>query len=83
MILLLIQELISLQRNDYDIFMGSADPYAWRNIERGWAGGIWDGSKVPTTDWGSMVKQTGITHEHTLSASGGTEKCGAMRLLAI
>ncbi len=62
------------KENDYDIFMGSADPYAWRNIERGWAGGIWDGSKVPTTDWGSMVKQTGITHEHTLSASGGTEK---------
>lgn len=35
--------------------------------------GTWDGSKVTDTDWGGMVTQTGITHEHTLSASGGTE----------
>lgn len=60
--------------NDYEIFLGASDPYAWRNIEKGWANGTWDGSLVPTTDWGSMVTQTGITHEHTLSASGGTDK---------
>ena len=62
------------KENDYKIFMGSSDPYAWRNIEKGWANGTWDASQVSTTDWGSMVTQTGITHEHTLSASGGSEK---------
>lgn len=60
--------------SDYLIFNGAKDPYAWRNIEKGWASGSWDGSAVPTTDWADMVTQTGITHEHTLSASGGSEK---------
>lgn len=62
------------KENDYEIFLGASDPYAWRNIEKGWANGTWDGSLVGNTDWGDMVTQTGITHEHTLSASGGTEK---------
>lgn len=62
------------KENDYEIFLGASDPYAWRNIEKGWANGTWNGSLVPTTDWGDMVTQTGITHEHTLSASGGSEK---------
>ena len=60
--------------SDYLIFNGAKDPYAWRNIEKGWAGGSWNGVAVPTTDWADMVTQTGITHEHTLSASGGSEK---------
>lgn len=62
------------KESDYLIFNGAKDPYAWRNIERGWVGETWDGSKVPTTNWGDMVTQTGITHEHTLSASGGSDK---------
>lgn len=60
--------------SDYLIFNGAKDPYAWRNIEKGWVGGSWNGAAVPTTDWADMVTQTGITHEHTLSASGGSEK---------
>lgn len=60
--------------SDYLIFNGAKDPYAWRNIEKGWAGGSWNGAAVPTTDWADMVTQTSITHEHTLSASGGSEK---------
>ena len=60
--------------SDYLIFNGAKDPYAWRNIEKGWAGGSWNASAVPTTDWADMVTQTGVTHEHTLSASGGTDK---------
>ena len=62
---------------DFDIFNGSGDPTAWANIEKGWASGTWDASKVPNTDWGSYVTRTGITHEHTLSASGGTERMTA------
>lgn len=63
--------------NDKDIFLATADPSAWANIEKGWAGGTWDGSKVSTTDWTKYVTQTGITQQHTLSVSGGTEKMKA------
>jgi len=59
--------------DDQRIFDSAGDPTAWANIEKGWAGGSWDGSKVPTTDWGSMVTRTGITHDHTISVSGGTD----------
>lgn len=60
--------------NDKTIFSAAGDPYAWANIERGWAGGTWDGSKVQTTDWAGYVTQTGYTMDHTVSASGGNEK---------
>ena len=62
------------QDNDYAIFNGGGDPYAWRNIMKGWAGGTWDGSKVETTDWMSLILKPSITHEHTVSASGGSDK---------
>ncbi|MDR1938493.1 MAG: TonB-dependent receptor [Tannerellaceae bacterium] len=63
--------------NDYQIFLGANDPYAWANIQKGWSGGSWDGSKVQTTDWVDMVTRTGATHEHTLSVSGGSDKMRA------
>jgi len=63
--------------NDRDIFLATADPAAWANIEKGWAGGTWDGSKVSTTDWTKYVTQTGVTQQHTLSVSGGSEKIKA------
>jgi TonB-linked SusC/RagA family outer membrane protein len=58
--------------NDQTMF--GADLYAWRNVEKGWAGGTWDGSKVETTDWTKYVIQTGVTQNHTVSVSGGTSK---------
>ena len=63
--------------NDKLIFLASADPAAWANIEKGWAGGTWDGSKVATTDWTKFVTRTGITQQHTIGVSGGTEKMKA------
>ncbi len=63
--------------NDKVIFAASADPAAWANIERGWVGGKWDGSKVITTDWKGLVSQRGLTQDHTLSVSGGTNKMKA------
>ncbi len=61
--------------NDEKIFYTSlGDEYAWANIQKGWAGGTWDGSKVASTDWTDYVTQNAITHEHTVSASGGTDK---------
>ena len=58
---------------DYTYFLGKSDPYAWANVEKGWAGGTWDGSKVATTDWAGFITQDAVTTEHTISGSGGTE----------
>ena len=63
--------------NDKDIFLGTSDPSAFANIQKGWASGTWDGSKVETTDWVGMITQTSLTAQHTLSVSGGTEKMKA------
>lgn len=38
---------------------------------------VYDGSLIPTTDWGSMVIRTGITQDHTLSTSLGSETVNA------
>lgn len=60
---------------DREIFAG--DPNVLANIEKGWVNGIYDGSLVPTTDWGDLVTRTGITQDHVLSVSGGTDKMKA------
>jgi len=68
--------------NDKTIFLASADAAAWANIAKGWSkdsngNDVWDGSKVATTDWTKFVTRTGITQQHNLSVSGGTEKMKA------
>lgn len=63
--------------NDKNIFLATSDPAAWANISKGWATGTWDGSKVATTDWKALVSQQGVTNDHTLSVSGGTNKIKA------
>ncbi len=61
--------------NDKALFnAGLDDTASWANVSKGWSNGKWDGSKVTSTDWADLVSQTGIAHEHTLSASGGTDK---------
>ncbi|HWH63964.1 MAG TPA: SusC/RagA family TonB-linked outer membrane protein, partial [Ginsengibacter sp.] len=62
---------------DKTYFSATADPYAWANINQGWASGTWDPSKVTTTDWRGMVTQQGITTDNTISLSGGTDKVKA------
>ena len=62
---------------DQDQSFFAGDPYALANVNKGWVNGKWDGSKVENTDWASMVTRTGVTQEHTLSASGGTDKVQA------
>lgn len=47
---------------------------SWANIDQAWSNGSYDPSKVGGYDWVGEGKQTGVTHEHTLSASGGTDK---------
>jgi len=63
--------------NDAKITLFNADPTAWANIQKGWASGTWDPSQLESYDWMGEVTQPNFTHEHTLSASGGTEKMKA------
>lgn len=64
--------------NDKGLFDNALDNgTTWGNVSKGWANGTWDPSKVSTTDWTDFVTQTSLSHEHTLSASGGTEKMNA------
>jgi TonB-linked SusC/RagA family outer membrane protein len=57
--------------NDRLVF--ARDSYALENVMKGWAGSTWDPSKVETTDWIGMVKQSNYTMDHTVSVSGGTQ----------
>lgn len=59
--------------NDANIELFTSDPVAWENFQKGWNGNTWDPSRIETYDWMGSVTQPNITHEHTLSASGGTQ----------
>lgn len=66
------------RENDSNIFDSPLDGQTSRNnVLQGWEGGTWDPSRVTNTDWTDFVTQTGILNEHTISASGGTEKMRA------
>jgi TonB-linked SusC/RagA family outer membrane protein len=61
--------------NDKLIFDSALDGQTSRdNVLKGWASGTWDASKVTNTDWTDLVTQGGISTEHVISASGGSEK---------
>ena len=61
--------------NDKLIFDSALDGQTSRdNVLKGWASGTWDPSKVTNTNWTDYVTQTGISTEHVISASGGSEK---------
>ncbi len=47
------------------------------NVLKGWVNGTWNPSLVNNTDWTDYVTQTSFSHEHTVSASGGTEQINA------
>ncbi|MFC6859504.1 SusC/RagA family TonB-linked outer membrane protein [Zunongwangia atlantica] len=64
--------------NDALIFDSPLDGQTSRdNVLQGWQNGSFDASRVRNTDWTDFVTQTGILSEHTISASGGTEKMNA------
>ena len=62
--------------NDEKIFNKSSLDFgtSWNNILNGWESGSWNPSKVSSTDFTDFVSKTGLTQQHTVSASGGTEK---------
>lgn len=49
---------------------------SFANIAKGWSNNNteWDSSKVGSYDWSKYGKQTGLSTEHTISASGGSDK---------
>jgi len=62
------------KENDALIFGTIDDETAYNNVMAGWAGSTWDPSLINDHDWIGDALQTGFIHEHTVSASGGTEK---------
>ena len=54
-------------------FWGSVSA-SWANIEKAWSGGTYNADNVGSYDWASYGKQTGVSHEHNINVSGGTEK---------
>ncbi|RNL52185.1 SusC/RagA family TonB-linked outer membrane protein [Pedobacter jejuensis] len=67
--------IVATQAADREIF--KQDPNMITNLDKGWVNGVFDGSLVPTTDWGDLVTRTGVTQDHVLSVSGGTDKIKA------
>lgn len=62
------------KENDALIFGVIDDQTAYNNVMKGWANGTWDPSLINDYDWVGDALQTGFIQEHTISASGGTEK---------
>jgi len=62
------------KENDALIFGTIDDETAYNNVMAGWAGSTWNPSLINDHDWVGDALQTGFIHEHTVSASGGTEK---------
>ena len=63
---------------NYDLdkkFFGSS--VGWYNINQAWVNGVYHPELVGSYDWASKAKQTGVTTEHTLNVSGGTDKMKA------
>ena len=61
---------------NYDLdkkLFGSVDA-SWANIEKAWSGGSYNPANVGSYDWVGQGKQTGITQDHTLSVSGGSDR---------
>ena len=46
---------------------------SWKNVDQAWVDGVYDESKVGSYDWAEHGKRTGVTTEHTVGISGGTE----------
>ena len=65
-------KVIPVYEQDKNLWGGVAA--SWANIEQAWEGGTYDASKVGSYDWASKGKQTGVTQDHNINFSGGTEK---------
>ncbi len=60
-----------------ELLFASLDERSYNNVMNGWANGSWDRNAVEDVDWTGMATRTGVVNEHTVSASGGTDKMNA------
>jgi len=65
------------KESDALLFGTIDDATAYENVMNGWAGGTWNPGGVTDYDWTGQALRTGVVNEHTVSASGGTEKLSA------
>ncbi|MDE5726585.1 MAG: TonB-dependent receptor, partial [Duncaniella sp.] len=65
------------KESDDAIFGIIDDATAYANVMNGWAGGTWNPAGVTDYDWTGQALRTGVVNEHTVSASGGTDKLSA------
>ncbi|MDE6178787.1 MAG: SusC/RagA family TonB-linked outer membrane protein, partial [Duncaniella sp.] len=65
------------RESDDAIFGIIDDATAYANVMNGWAGGTWNPAGVTDYDWTGQALRTGVVNEHTVSASGGTDKLSA------
>lgn len=65
------------KESDALLFGTIDDQTAYNNVMNGWKNGSWDPSLVRDYNWVDDALQTGFVQEHTVSASGGTEKMNA------
>lgn len=47
---------------------------SWANVDQAWVNGKYNPDLVGTYNWTDGGKQTGVTNEHTVSISGGTDR---------
>ncbi|MCM1254499.1 MAG: SusC/RagA family TonB-linked outer membrane protein, partial [Duncaniella sp.] len=65
------------KESDAAIFGVIDDQTAYNNVMNGWSSGRWNPDDIMDYDWTGQALRTGFIQEHTLSASGGTEKMNA------
>lgn len=65
------------KESDAALFGIINDPTGFANIMNGWSSGRWNPNDVIDFDWTGQALRTGVINEHTISASGGTEKLNA------
>lgn len=66
-------KVIPVLAQDHSLW--SSEAASWKQIEQAYdASGKYDPSKVGGYDWANEGKRTGITNEHNINVSGGTEK---------
>ena len=65
------------KESDALLFGTIDDQTGYNNVMNGWKNGSWDPSLVNDYNWVDDALQTGFIQEHTVSASGGTDKMNA------
>ncbi len=65
------------KESDALLFGTIDDQTAYDNVMNGWSSGRWNPADVLDYDWTGQALRTGFIQEHTVSASGGTDKMNA------